>query len=282
MTINTICVCGAGTMGSGIAQVSAQAGFYTILYEVNETVLAKAKISIEKNLNALVEKGKLAETEKEKTIQRIQFTNELQACLADVFIEAIIEKPEAKIALFNQLAELNHSKCIFASNTSSLSITAIAGKTRNPERVVGMHFFNPAPLMKLVEVVNTNYTHPGITKAIGGLIQRMGKTPVICKDSPGFIVNRVARPYYIESLRLAEEGLIDFARLDTLLEATGFKMGPFKLMDLIGNDVNYAVSCSVYDQLGQPERLKPSYIQKEKVEKGELGRKTGKGYYTYS
>jgi 3-hydroxybutyryl-CoA dehydrogenase len=289
VTINTICVCGAGTMGSGIAQVSAQAGFNTILYELNETVLAKARASIENNLKVLVEKGKLAESEKEKTIQRIQFTNDLQACLANVCIEAIIEKPEAKIALFNQLAELNHSECIFASNTSSLSIAAIAGKIKNPERVIGMHFFNPAPLMKLVEVVNTEYTHTGITKTICGLVQRMGKTPVVCKDSPGFIVNRVARPYYIESLRLAEEGLIDlppgqtgFAQIDALLEATGFKMGPFKLMDLIGNDVNYAVSCSVYDQLEQPERLKPSYIQKEKVEKGELGRKTGKGYYTYN
>ena len=268
-------------MGAGIAQVTAQSGFNTVLYELNESVLAKAKISIEKNLSTLVEKGKIAETEKQKTIQRIQFTSDLRACLADVFIEAIIEKPEAKIALFNQLAELNPGEIIFASNTSSLSVAAIAEKIKDPERVIGMHFFNPAPLMKLVEVVNTGYTSPGVTQTICELARRMGKTPVVCKDSPGFIVNRVARPYYIESLRLAEEGVISFEQIDSLLEATGFKMGPFKLMDLIGNDVNYAVSCSLYEQLGKPERLKPSSIQKEKVEQGELGKKTGKGYYTY-
>lgn len=289
MTINTICVCGAGTMGSGIAQIAAQSCFYTILYELNETVLEKAKTTIEKSLNLLVEKGKISADEKERAAQRIQFTNNMQTCLADVFIEAIIEKTEAKIALFNQLAELNHSECIFASNTSSLSVSTIAKQIKNPERVIGMHFFNPAPLMKLVEVVNTNYTNGNVTQTICELARMMGKVPVVCKDSPGFIVNRVARPYYIESLRLAEEGYLDlpagqtgFAQMDALMEATGFKMGPFRLMDLIGNDVNYAVSCSVYDQLQKPERLKPSYIQKEKVEKGELGRKSGKGYYDYS
>ena len=269
-------------MGSGIAQVAAQAGFNTILYELNEIVLTKAKVSIEKNLVTLVEKGKIDEQEKEKTIQRLQFTGDIRSCHADVFIEAIIEKPEAKTALFNQLAELNHSETIFASNTSSLSITAIAEKITNPERVIGMHFFNPAPLMKLVEVVKTDRTAPDMTQTICELVKMMNKTPVVCKDSPGFIVNRVARPYYIESLRLAEEGLASFEQIDRLLEATGFKMGPFKLMDLIGNDVNYAVSCSVYDQLDKPARLKPSYIQKEKVDKAELGRKTGKGYYIYS
>jgi 3-hydroxybutyryl-CoA dehydrogenase len=269
-------------MGSGIAQLAAQSGFYTILYELNEMVLEKAKTSIEKSLGSFVEKGKITAIEKENAIRNIQFTNDIQTCLADIFIEAIIEKPDAKIALFNQLAELNHSECIFASNTSSLSISAIAGKIKNPERVIGMHFFNPAPLMKLVEVVKTSQTNGETTAVVMKLAKQIGKTPVVCKDSPGFIVNRVARPYYIESLRLVEEGLTDFAQADALLEATGFKMGPFKLMDLIGNDVNYAVSCSVYEQMNNPERLKPSYIQKEKVEKGELGRKTGKGYYTYS
>ncbi len=269
-------------MGSGIAQVSAHAGFKTILYEVNETVLANAKTSIEKNLNALVEKGKISQSEKEKTFVRIQFTSAVQNCIADIFIEAIIEKPEAKTALFDQLEELNRREVIFASNTSSLSITALAGKMKNPERVIGMHFFNPAPLMKLVEVVNTGLTRPDIIQTICGLVQKMGKTPVVCKDSPGFIVNRVARPFYIESLRLVEGGLTSIEKIDMLLESAGFKMGPFKLMDLIGNDVNYAVSCSVYDQLGHPDRLKPSNIQKEKVDKGELGRKTGRGYYGYS
>jgi len=280
--VQTICVCGAGTMGSGIAQVSAQAGFATILYELNSSVLEKANINIDKSLQVLVEKGKLAIPEKEKIQARIQYTSDLQACKADVFIEAIIEKPEVKISLFNQLAELNDCQSIFASNTSSLSINGIATAIENPERVIGMHFFNPAPVMKLVEVVNTNYTSEQTTQTIIDLARQMGKTPVICKDSPGFIVNRVARPYYIESMRLVEEGVVQFSAIDNLLEATGFKMGPFKLMDLIGNDINYAVSCSVYEQLHNPERLKPSPLQKEKVEKGELGIKTRKGYYDYS
>lgn len=281
MTINTICVCGAGTMGSGIAQVAATSGFYTILYELNEEVLQKARTGIEKNLQSLVEKNKITVEQKEKTIQRIHFTNDLHECLADVIIEAIIEKPEAKVALFNQLAEINHAETIFATNTSSLAITQIAQKILHPSRVIGMHFFNPAPLMKLVEVVNTNDTNKEVTGIICELAKQMGKEPVVCKDSPGFIVNRVARPFYIEALRIAEEGKTDFATIDALMEASGFKMGPFKLMDLIGNDVNYAVSCSLYEQLGQPERLRPSNIQKEKVESGEFGKKSGKGYYEY-
>lgn len=280
--LQTICICGAGTMGSGIAQVSAESGFYTILYELNPEILAKAKTNIGISLQSLVEKGKITTEEKEKIQARIQYSGELKICKADIFIEAIVEKPEIKIALFNQLAELNDYKCIFASNTSSLSVNAIAAQIKNPERVIGMHFFNPAPVMKLVEVVKTNYTNEETTRIIIDLAKQMGKTPVVCKDSPGFIVNRVARPYYIEALRLAEEGISDFSTIDRLMEASGFKMGPFKLMDLIGNDINYAVSCSVYDQMNKPERLKPSYIQKEKVEIGELGRKTGKGYYDYA
>jgi 3-hydroxybutyryl-CoA dehydrogenase len=202
--------------------------------------------------------------------------------LGDVIIEAIIEKPEAKIALFNQLAEINHSETVFASNTSSLSITQIAQGVKNPERVIGMHFFNPATIMKLVEVVKTDLTNEHTTNIIVELAKQMNKTSVLCKDSPGFIVNRVARPFYIESLRLAEEELIDLAKIDSLMESTGFKMGPFKLMDLIGNDINYAVSCSVYEQMKKPDRLKPSEIQKQKVETGQLGKKTGKGYYDYN
>ena len=281
MTVNTICVCGAGTMGSGIAQAAAQAGFYTILYELNSGVLEKANAGISKNLQSLVDKGKMKEQEKEKVLQRIQFNDDLQNCLADVFIEAIIENPEIKIALFNQLAEINHSECIFASNTSSLSVTAIAQKVQNPQRVIGMHFFNPATIMKLVEVVTTPHTNKETTQTVVELAKQMGKVPVICKDAPGFIVNRVARPYYIESLRLAEEGIAGFNQTDKLLEASGFKMGPFKLMDLIGNDVNYAVSCSLYEQMNNPERLKPSFIQEEKVKQGKLGKKTDEGYYKY-
>lgn len=281
MTINTICVCGAGTMGSSIAQAAAQAGFFTLLYELNTTVLDKAKAGIEKNLQILIEKGKITEEEKGKITGRIQFTDDIQTCLADVFIEAIIEKMEAKVALFNQLAEINHSECVFASNTSSLSITKLAEQVQRPERVIGMHFFNPATIMKLVEVVNTPLTNEATTNTVVELTKAMGKVPVLCKDAPGFIVNRVARPFYIESLRLAEEN-VGIEQIDRLMEASGFKLGPFRLMDLIGNDVNYAVSCSVYEQLKNPERLRPSHIQEQKVKEGKLGKKTGEGYYQYS
>ena len=282
MDINTICVCGAGTMGSSIAQATAQAGFYTLLYELNPGVIEKAKNSIERNLQSLVEKGKKTAEEKGKILQRIHFTDDVQTCLADVFIEAIIENPEIKIALFNQLAEINHSESIFATNTSSLSVSKIAAGVMCPQRVIGMHFFNPATIMKLVEVVNTEYTNTQTTESIVELVKQIGKIPVICIDSPGFIVNRVARPYYTESLRLVEEGITDFNTADKLLEAGGFRMGPFKLMDLIGNDINYAVSCSVYEQMNKPIRLKPSYIQEKKVIEGKLGKKSGEGYYKYA
>ena len=269
-------------MGSGIAQVSATAGFKTILYDVNDEVIQNSKFKIQKDLQKLVEKQKISAEKKENILQQIQFTSNVQDCVADVVIEAVIEKPEIKISLFNQLAKINSAETIFASNTSSLSIPSLAKEIANPERVAGLHFFNPAPVMKLVEVVKAEQTSDETISKLIELTKKLGKVPVVCKDSPGFIVNRVARPYYIESLRLVEENISDFETIDRLLESKGFKMGPFKLMDLIGNDVNYAVSCSVYEQLNHPERLKPSFIQKEKVEKGELGKKTGKGYFPLS
>jgi len=281
MKKQTIAVCGAGTMGSGIAQVVATAGFPTILFELNVEVLEKAKGIVDKNLQTAVEKGKLTGDEKDSTLSRITFTNDLEQCKADMVIEAIIEKLAIKVQLFNQLAAINNVDTIFASNTSSLSISAIAREVAAPQRMAGLHFFNPAPLMKLVEVVKGEQTDDEVVAKLIAFTKQLGKTPVLCKDAPGFIVNRVARPYYIEALRLAEAGVADFDTMDRLMESRGFKMGPFRLMDLIGNDVNYAVSCSVYEQLQQPERLTPSFIQKEKVEKGELGRKTKKGYYTY-
>lgn len=279
--INTICVCGAGTMGSGIAQVCASAGFHTILYELNEAVLENAKSKLNSDLESLVSKQKISAEKKNAILSNIIFTNDLQNCIADVVIEAIVEKTDIKIALFNQLAEINHSETIFATNTSSLPVSAIAKGVMSPSRVAGLHFFNPAPIMKLVEVVKGDQTKDEVIQLLIDLTKKLNKQPVVCKDSPGFIVNRVARPYYIESLRLAEESVAEFEAIDHLLESRGFKMGPFKLMDLIGNDVNYAVSCSVHEQLNHPERLKPSFIQKEKVEKGELGKKTKKGYYDY-
>jgi 3-hydroxybutyryl-CoA dehydrogenase len=281
MTIHKVVVCGAGTMGSGIAQVSATAGFDTVLYEVDEAVLAKAQAGIKDSLRTAVQKGKLPAEREEIIFNSILFTNNLEHCTGDLVIEAIIEKEEVKTTLFGALAALNGSQTIIASNTSSLSISALAARIIHPERVAGLHFFNPAPLMKLVEVVKGKQTSDEVTDALLLFTKRLGKTPVVCIDVPGFIVNRVARPYYIEALRLAEQSLSSFEKTDRLLQGLGFKLGPFQLMDLIGNDVNYAVSCSVYEQLGKPERLKPSAIQQEKVERKEYGRKSGKGYYEY-
>lgn len=276
--MTTVCVCGAGTMGSGIAQVSAAAGFQTTLFDVSGEAIEKAAHKLQNDLSALVEKGKLSAAKKEDILRCLRFTSAVEDCTADVVIEAIVEKLDVKISLFTQLAQINSSQTIFATNTSSLSVSALAREIPHPERAAGLHFFNPAPLMKLVEVVRSEQTSEDVTQRLITFTKAVGKVPVLCKDSPGFVVNRVARPYYIESLRLAEEGL-PYEVIDRLLEGQGFKMGPFRLMDLIGNDVNYAVSCSVYEQLGRPERLKPSYLQREKVEKGELGKKTGKGYY---
>ena len=280
-TIKTICVCGAGTMGSGIAQVAALAGYQTIQFDVNGDMLAKSKAGIEKNLQWLFSKGKLTAEQQAQCMQGIIFSDQLNACVADLIIEAIIEKKEAKTGLFNQLANINSPNTIFATNTSSIAITEIALAMQHPQNVIGMHFFNPAPLMKLVEVIKTEYTDASVVSAIIQLAQTMGKTAVLCKDAPGFIVNRVARHYYLEAMKLVEQGLATIENIDAVMEATGFKMGPFKLMDLIGMDINYSVSHIVWEALGKPERLTPSPLQKQKVAAGDLGRKTGKGFYVY-
>lgn len=280
-SINSICVIGAGTMGSGIALASAQSGFYTLLFDINNEVLEKARASVQKNLQFLVDKQKISAGEKENVINRIQFITDTNDCLADVIIEAIVEMPEAKVAIFNQLAEVNHAEVIFASNTSSLSVSQIQAKVMHPQRVVGMHFFNPAHIMKLVEVVKGEQTSDAVAKAIYDLCLQMNKTPVMCKDAPGFIVNRVARHYYLEAMKLVETGVAGIENVDDIMEATGFKMGPFRLMDLIGNDINLAVSQSLYEASGFAERFRPSPLQQQKVADGELGKKTGKGYYSY-
>lgn len=283
MTIHSICVCGAGTMGSGIAQAMAQAGFHTILYELNPEVLQNAAQKIRQSLAGLVTKQRITEANAAEILNRIHFTGKISDCGSDLVIEAIIESYEAKIALFDQLGEINDEHCIFTTNTSSLSITQIQAGLRKPRPLFGMHFFNPATVMKLVELVTTGdpASNPKAMEEIISVVKKMGKTPVVCRDSPGFIVNRVARPFYIEALRLVEENAVELPAIDELMESAGFKMGPFRLMDLIGNDINYAVSCSVYEQLSKPERLKPSMIQEEKVKAGKLGRKAGEGYYKY-
>lgn len=280
--INTICVIGAGTMGSGIAQTCAQNGFYTLLFDINTGVLNNSQAAINKNLQSLVDKQKITAEEMNAVSNRLKFINDTNDCIADIIIEAIVEKTEAKVAIFNQLAEINHSEVIFASNTSSLSISDIQKNVQQPQRVAGMHFFNPATIMKLVEVVKGAQTSDETAGRITVLCKQLGKVPVLCKDAPGFIVNRVARHYYLEAMKLVEQEKASIETVDAIMEATGFKMGPFKLMDLIGMDVNLAVSQSVYEAFGKEERFKPSPLQIEKVHKGELGKKNGKGFYNYN
>jgi len=269
-------------MGSGIAQVSAQSGFDTILFDVNETVLANAQIFIQNNLQYLVDKNKISSKEQEEIYSRIKFTSDIKNCTAFIIIEAIIEKEEAKVSLFNELAKYNNEEVIFATNTSSLSVSSMQEKIIFPERVVGMHFFNPAYIMKLVEVVKGSKTNDEVAKTIFDICKQMGKIPVMCKDAPGFIVNRIARHYYLESLKIVEEGVASYEEVDEILEGSGFKMGPFRLMDLIGMDINLAVTKSMYDAYDKTARFEASAIQIEKVKNNELGKKTGKGFYSYN
>ncbi len=280
--LNKICVCGAGTMGSGIAQVAAMAGLATIQYDLNQEMLDKSRELINKNLQWLIDKNKISEQAAASCLARIVFTHKIEDCIADVFIEAIIEQKEAKLGLFNQLAAINPATAIFATNTSSLSVTSMAQDFQRPSHLLGMHFFNPAPLMKLVELVSTPFTDSDVLETIISLAEKMSKVSVVCKDAPGFIVNRVARQYYLEAMHLLKTTNATVEEIDAIMEASGFKMGPFKLMDLIGMDINYSVSNIVWEALGKPERLRPSSIQQEKVAAGELGRKTGKGFYTYA
>lgn len=277
-----VCICGAGTMGSGIAQVCAQSGFDTKLFDVNADALEAAKMRITKNLDYLVGKNKIDQNEKNDILNRIQFISEIKDCTAFVIIEAIVEKLDAKVSLFNELALYNNEEVVFASNTSSISISEMQKVIVAPGRVVGMHFFNPPYIMPLVEVIEGAQTDSGIVNAVIDLCNRMGKQPALCKDSPGFIVNRVARQYYLESLLLAENEVATVEEIDRILKATGFKMGPFELMDMIGMDINLATTESLYNAFDHAERFKPSSLQLEKVNAGKLGKKTGEGFYKYT
>lgn len=279
--ITTIVVCGAGTMGAGIAQVAAAAGYQTVLFDVQEGQLEKARIQISGQLDAAVSKGRMEAATAVATLGRMYFTHKLNECRADLVIEAIVEKLAVKTALFSELTVINDDDTIFASNTSSLGIGAIAATIPHPERVAGMHFFNPAPLMKLVEIVQAAQTSAATVQLLYALAKQMGKTPVMVQDTPGFIVNRVARPYYLEAMEVAAAGVADYKGIDRLLESAGFRMGPFALMDLIGNDINLAVTQSLYDAFDQAPRFKPNALQVNKVQDGALGKKSGKGFYNY-
>jgi len=281
LRIKKICVCGAGTMGSGIAQVAAQNGFTVIQYDLDEQMLSKSRRVITDDLQKLVDKGKITTGEKEAAVSRLIFSSNINDCTADVIIEAVVEDKEIKRQVFNSLYTINSPDTIFATNTSSISVSELCSGAPYEERFAGMHFFNPAPVMKLVEVVRADKTTPAVIDTIVELAKLLNKTPVVCNDSPGFIVNRVARHYYLEAMNMVEQGIADVETVDAVMEATGFKMGPFKLMDLIGLDVNYSVSNIVWEALGKPERLCPSLLQEKKVNAGQLGRKSGKGFYDY-
>ena len=268
-------------MGAGIAQVFAQAGYKVLLYEINADVLKKAQAGIEKNLTQAVEKNKLTDAQKNNTIANLIYETALENIKADLIIEAIVEKTEAKKELFATLAKNNADNTILATNTSSLSVTEIAQNIPNPERVAGLHFFNPAHLMKLVEVVRGAQTSESTIATLKEIVEKTGKNPVISKDSPGFIVNRVARHYYVESLKLLEDGVAPKETIDSLLESAGFKMGAFKLMDFVGHDINFAVTKSLFEAFHNEPRFRPSRIQQQLVLSGNLGRKTGKGFYAY-
>ena len=279
--IHNILVCGAGTMGSGIAETAAKAGYATVLYDPSAQALQKASAALQRNLSMLVEKGRISPAEKDAISSRLSFTDHEAPGPADLVIEAIVENMDIKRGLFRKLADRLPARTILASNTSSLSVTGIAEGLPHPERICGLHFFNPAQVMKLVEVVETGWSDPSVIRTARCWVESLGKTAVVCRDSPGFIVNRVARHYYLEALALLGEGVADVATIDRVMENAGFRMGPFRLMDLIGNDVNLAVTESLYEACGRPERFRPSPIQQDKVARGELGQKSGKGYYDY-
>ncbi|MGB0981249.1 MAG: 3-hydroxyacyl-CoA dehydrogenase NAD-binding domain-containing protein [Winogradskyella sp.] len=276
-------IIGSGTMGSGIAQVAATAGCKVKLFDTNQNALDKAKVSLQKILARLIEKGRLNADEKNRIQSNITYVKNLKD-LADsnLTIEAIIENLDIKKKVFSELESYVAEDCIIASNTSSLSIASIAASLKKPERCVGIHFFNPAPLMRLVEVIPAIQTSKEVLKKSIQTISDWKKTVAVAKDTPGFIVNRVARPFYGEALRIYEEGIADFATIDSALKTIGnFKMGPFELMDFIGNDVNYTVTETVFTAFYFDPRYKPAFTQKRFAEAGYLGRKSGKGYYNY-
>ncbi|MCB9069400.1 MAG: NAD(P)-binding domain-containing protein [Calditrichae bacterium] len=276
-------VIGAGTMGRGIAQIAAQAGHKVVLCDSNDEALSAAKTDLENILRRLESKNRLDGKTAAVVLANIHFYKSVDECRnCGMIIEAIVENLSLKQQLFQSLEKIAPADTILASNTSSLSIAAIAGKCVQPERILGIHFFNPAPLMPLVEIVPGIQTTKSYVEKAKLIVESWGKTTVIARDTPGFIVNRVARPFYGEALRILEEGIADVATIDWAMKSIGgFRMGPFELMDLIGNDINFTVTKTVFETFFFDPRYKPSFTQQRMMEAGLLGRKTGRGFYDY-
>lgn len=283
MTIHTVAVIGSGIMGAGIAEVAASHGHPVLVYDINADAISRAIDGIRTRLESRVARGKLSAEACEETLQRLVPVTDIQALArADLVIEAASEQMAVKKALFAQLAEICPAKTLLTSNTSSISITAIAADLSHPERVAGLHFFNPAPVMKLVEVVSGLATSEEVVEQLSALAVKWGKQPVRCQSTPGFIVNRVARPYYAEAWRALEEQVAAPEAIDAALrEGAGFPMGPLELTDMIGQDVNFAVTCSVFNAFWQERRFLPSLVQQELVLAGRFGKKSGQGVYNW-
>ncbi len=282
--ISKVGIIGSGTMGIGIAQVAATSGCDVFLYDTNSAQTERSLLSLKKTLNKLVEKQKISAEKSEEIFSKIRPCNELQDfATCDLVIEAIIENKEIKSKVFQNVEETVSENCVIASNTSSISITSLSSELKKPERFIGIHFFNPAPLMPLVEIIPGLLTEKTLARKMYSLMENWGKTPVIAKDVPGFIVNRIARPFYGEALRIAEENIATPEQIDDAMRTLGnFKMGPFELMDLIGIDVNFAVTKTVYQDYFYDPKYKPSLLQQRMSEAKLLGRKTGKGFYDYA
>lgn len=276
-----VAVVGAGVMGSGIALCSIQAGYPTVLFDVNESAIARGVNYIKEQLEVAVTRGKCSREKADTSLALLSSTHDRSTLIADFIIEAVLEQLPIKKELFQFLETINSPNTILATNTSSIPITQIGAGLKHPNRLVGVHFFNPAHIMKLVEVIKGVATDPLVAEKAFNWSQSLGKKTVYAADAPGFIVNRVARHYYVESLKALEENVASVEQIDRLLESCGFKMGPFKLMDLIGVDTNFSVTSSMYQQFHQDPKFRPSRIQQQKVDAGHHGRKTQQGFYRY-